>query len=123
MEPLTKAEFELMEAVWQTPSPITSNRIKENLANGKAWKATTILTLLGKLIDKNYIQAQKQGKFYEYTILISKEEYLRQETQGFLQKLYQGSLKNMLATLYREDSLTETEIAEMKDWFDQEVLK
>ena len=75
------------------------------------------------MIDKNYIQAQKQGKFYEYTILISKEEYLRQETQGFLQKLYQGSLKNMLATLYREDSLTETEIAEMKDWFDQEVLK
>lgn len=120
-EKLTNAEFELMESIWQTPEPICSTSIMEHLDNGKDWKVTTVLTLLGKLVEKGYIQGEKQGRAYYYQILVSREEYLQAETSHFLDRLYQGSLKNMVAMLYENQGLSQKDIDELVQWFQEEV--
>jgi len=117
---LTNAEFELMEGVWRTDEPITSATIMTNLANGKDWKPTTVLTLLGKLADKGYIAGIKQGRSYVYTVLVSREEYLKQETTSFLSRLYQGSLKNMVAALYDDKTISREDLDELARWFKEE---
>ncbi len=120
-ERLTNAEFELMEGVWRTAEPITSNAIMSNLKNGKDWKITTVLTLLGKLVEKGYIAGEKQGRSYVYTVQFAREEYLKQETSSFLKRLYQGSLKNMVATLYDDHAISTAELDELTRWFKEEA--
>ena len=110
-----------MEGVWQTPEPICSASIMAHLANGKDWKITTVLTLLGKLVEKGYIRGEKQGRAYYYQVLVSREEYLQAETSHFLARLYHGSLKNMVATLYENQSLSQEDIDELAQWFKKEV--
>ncbi len=120
---LTKAELELMEAVWRTQEPITSTTVGDHLENNKAWKPTTILTLLGKLKEKGYIAGRKEGKSYRYQILSPREQYRREETKGLVERFYDGSLKNLLASLYDEGPVDGQELAELREWFEREVDK
>lgn len=113
MEKLTIAEFELMEAVWQTKEPIDTIKIIENINNKKDWKKTTVLTILSKLAQKGFISATKSGKSYEYTILIKKEDYVKKETQSFLQKMYNNSVKNLIASLYDNNDICDNDLEDI----------
>ncbi|MNW09208.1 Penicillinase repressor [compost metagenome] len=50
--------------------------------------------------------------------LVSENEYLQSETKTFLQKLYGGAIKPMLANFLQEKKLTEQEINELKQLFE-----
>lgn len=115
---LTNAEFELMDAIWKTSEPMSTNEIIANLDNHKNWKTTTVLTLMGKLIEKGYVRAVKTGRAYQYYIVISQEQYQRSEGKLLLRKLYNNSLKNFVASLYEEDALSEADVHELMDWFE-----
>ncbi|WP_082360630.1 BlaI/MecI/CopY family transcriptional regulator [Bacillus sp. FJAT-28004] len=63
-----------------------------------------------------YIDESRRAQmFYP---LVSENEYLQSETKSFLQKLYGGAIKPMLANFLQEKKLTEQEINELKQLFD-----
>ena len=117
MPNLTNAEFELMEAIWKTTEPMSTNDIIANLDNHKNWKTTTVLTLMGKLIEKRYVRAIKTGRAYQYYLIIAQEQYQMSEGKLFLSKMYHNSLKNFVAALYQEDALSDADVHELMDWF------
>lgn len=116
---LTNAEYELMSAIWKTEEPMSTNDIIKNLENGKDWKVTTVLTLMGKLIDKGYVRAIKTGRSYQYYVLVAKKQYQKSEGNLLLKKLYNNSIKNFIAALYEDDNLSEKDIRELREWFDE----
>lgn len=115
MKKLTNAEFELMDAIWRTNEPIDTIKIMENINNKKDWKKTTVLTIISKLIKKNYISAVKIGKSYEYKVLIDKETYRKEETQSFLKIMYNNSIKNFINTLYDDNRIEDEDLKEIYD--------
>lgn len=108
-----------MDAIWKTEEPMSTSDIMKNLENRKDWKATTVLTLMGKLIEKGYVRAIKTGRAYQYYILVTKKQYQKVEGNLLLKKLYNNSIKNFVAALYEDNGLSDKDIRELMDWFNQ----
>ena len=79
MKSLSNAEWEVMRVIW-SKQEVTSNEIIDVLATNMNWKPSTIKTLLIRLGEKKYIQAQKQGRKFLYTAVVNETEALQQKT-------------------------------------------
>lgn len=119
---ITAAEMEIMQAVWQSDGPITSHEIMEKLP-GK--KLTTIVTLAGRLIDKGALTSEKVGRSHahRYSAAISEDEYKRMQTHDFLSSVHKGSAKSLISALFDGDDLTKEDLAELREYIDNEVDK
>ena len=77
IENLTESEEIVMKAVWDcNKEPVLSDVVtRVNDFYGKDWKPQTVSTFLQKLVRKNYLKLQRNGKIYTYKILVSEAEY------------------------------------------------
>lgn len=120
VQKLSETELELMAAIWEGPSPITSAELLQLFSRrGKAWKGQTISTFLSRLVDKGALAVTAHGRTNKYVPRISSEEYRLMETQQVLDGLYQGSVKNLISALYDGDKLSDQDLTELKQWFSE----
>lgn len=82
---ISNAEWEIMRVVW-TKEETTSSEILDILEDKTDWTASTVKTLLKRLVDKGYLSTQKVGKSFRYSALISENEVMKQETTDFFNK-------------------------------------
>ena len=80
---ITEAEFEVMKIVWKY-APISTNEITEKLTQTSSWSPKTIQTLIKRLVSKKALTYEKQSRVFVYTPLVKEEEYIRQESNSFL---------------------------------------
>ena len=112
------AELEIMKVIWRAKEPITSLDIGKAVEN-KDWKKTTIATFLARLVEKGALAAEKQGKLYYYTPLITEKEYKRSQTKKLISSLYDGSVRDFAVSFFKEQKLSEEDIKELKAIFDE----
>ena len=118
---ISDSELEVMKVIWNKNRPVTSLDIVEAFEN-KGWKKTTIGTFLTRLVEKGALSAEKQGKLYYYTPLISQKNYRMSQTKNLISNLYGGSIKDFAVSLFEEQSISEEDIKELKSIFvDKEV--
>lgn len=115
-EKISNAELEIMRILWREGKPVSFKAIRIELQATKEWEKSTINTLIRRLADKGVIESQKQGVLH-YTPNISEAEYIQAEEQNMLDRLYDGSAKNLVAALCQRGKLSEVDIDEMKDFF------
>lgn len=115
---LPDAEFEIMKAVWKCESIITSNAIIALLSDN-TWKAQTVLTLLGRLVERGFLATEKSGKERTYSPLVSEEEYLQFEADNFFNRFFNNSFTGLVSTLYQGKHLNEKDIKELREWIDK----
>lgn len=116
---LPDAELKVMQALWHADQPLTRPLLEESIrmfSNESSWAATTILSLLARLENKNFIQRIKKGKGYLYLPLVSREEYLQYESANVLNKIFNNSPTAFMAALYRGKGLSDTEINELEEY-------
>ncbi len=118
---LPDAELEVMQAIWACEIPVARVDIEERLKDSHPMALTTLLTLLTRLSDKDFIKIEKEGRSSRYYPLVSKQEYLAQQSNRFLQKLCGGSLSVFVSALC-DSGLTKEEIAELRSLLDKEEL-
>ena len=73
---ISDAEWEIMRVIW-TNEPVTSRTITEVLSEKMDWKAATIKTLIGRLVEKGFVSTEANGNRFLYSALISEEESMR----------------------------------------------
>ena len=112
---ISDAEYEIMEIIWAAEDEVTTADIIEKLEKDK-WKHTTILTLASRLVDKNVLKVRKEGRINYYSPTISKDEYKSYQADDFLDEMYGGSVKSLVASLYNNEKIDEEDIEELKDW-------
>lgn len=115
---LTEAEWQVMESLWQL-SPCTGREVWEWFQGRTTWSRSTPLTLLGRLENKGYVQAEKIGGRKRYTALITREEASLQEAKNLLQRAYQGSVSLMVRCLHEEGALPQEEIERLQQLLDE----
>lgn len=122
---LPDAEFEIMNIVWQLTPPVTSGMLMEQLnkENRKVWKAQTVHTLLGRLVERGFLKTEKLGKERFFEALVGRDEYLQYETQSFVKQYYGGSRLNLINTLYQGEGLSGDEIDELVKWVNAQRKK
>lgn len=59
------------------------------------------------------------GKANLYSALVTQEEYQQQEGKHVLEKLYDNSLKNFVATLYQGKQIDQNDIEELESFLQE----
>ena len=115
-EKISDSELEVMKVLWEAEGALPVTTIREALALRKGWEATTVKTLISRLLGKGVIGQEKRKVFF-YWPLISEQDYNAWATESLIQKLYKGSVKNLVAELVTSDGLTQEDIDELRAMF------
>ena len=116
---LSDAELDVMLAVWQNRPPVLRSDLEEQLKSHN-WADTTVLTLLSKLVEKGYLSLERQGRRNLYTPLVSERDYRRWVNRSFLGKMYQSSLRRMVASLVESSDLTDRDLQELEEFITEQ---
>ena len=116
MKKLPDSEFEIMRVVWENEPPITTAIIMEQLGVKRNWKAPTVITLMLRLVEREFLRTEKKGKERTYYPLIEKEDYLELETGNFMKQYHENSFLSFVNTLYNAKQPTEEELDELLKW-------
>lgn len=114
---ISDAEYKVMKAVW-AHAPISTPQVTELLAAQNDWSPKTVQTLLSRLVKKRALTYEKHGRAFFYTPLVMEEEILKQETDSFLNRFYDGCFSSLVSNFLEEDRLTAREIRELKEILD-----
>ena len=115
---ISDSEMKVMEKVWECGEMIAVADIVTSLnKDGETWTHQTVGTFLKRLETKGMVASSKKGKSLYYFPLLSKEQFYSKEAEHFLQSKFKGSLKNFLSAFSSGKKLSEDEIKDLKDWF------
>ena len=118
---LPDAELEVMQAIWACEPPVSRHQIEAILQNTHPMAMTTLLTLLTRLAERNFIAIEKVGRRSVYTPLVSKQDYLAARSRSFIDTLCGGSLPTFAAALC-EGGLTREELQELRALLERDEL-
>lgn len=113
---ITEAELEIMNVLWAAKEPMTAQQVSDVLKS-KEWKYSTIATLFSRMVDKGTVTYEKRGRFFYYTPAVDEKEYKVSETKNFIRNLYNGSVKNLVASLFESKQMSADDIDEIKKLF------
>ena len=112
-EKISSSELEVLEVLWRSEGPMPISAVRAALESTHSWDASTVKTLLRRLREKGAVDCEKRDVFY-YWPLLSRREYRRWSTQSFLQRVYQGSARDLVAGLVECCPLTAEELGELR---------
>ncbi len=72
-----------------------------------------MITMLSRMEKKGAVAHRDGGRAKIFYPLVTREEVSMQETRGFLQKVYRGSLGMMVNAMVEDQALSEEEIQEL----------
>jgi len=109
---ISGAESLVMEALWGR-SPQTAEEITVAVVE-QGWSEGTVKTLINRLLKKKAIGAEPVGRRYSYRPLVRREDYIHAESQGLLDRLFDGQLAPMVSHFSQRQTLSAEDIAELK---------
>lgn len=119
LKKLGEAELEIMQVIWNSSNPVTSNYILKELQGRRKWQLSTLMTSLARLSDKGFVCCDRSTGSNLYTPVISENEYKTGAGRHFLEKLYNNSIQNMVATLYSNKAIKDSDIEELRNFLDK----
>ena len=111
---ISEAEWEVMKVLWGK-SPQKSNEIVAILEGKRNWQPKTIRTLINRLVSKNAVGFEKDGRQYNYFPLLNEQECVQAETRSLIGRIRGKAIKPLLAAFLEEEALSSEDIAELKE--------
>lgn len=113
---ITDSELEVMRVLWEAGRGLPLSEIRARLEQSSGWESSTIKTLLRRLCDKGAAEATQRDVYY-YEPLVSEDEYNEFATRHFIDRLYKGSAKSLVATLLGSKKLNDADLEELRQMF------
>ena len=113
---ISDAELEVMKVVWKHKAPTTYATIRVSLSESKGWDPSTIRTLVKRLVEKNVLIQTKRDVYY-YTPAIEEDAFMKDRTEDFLRKVYNGDAKHLIATMLGHDFVTGEELRAIQEFW------
>ena len=110
---LPEAEFQVMQVIWDGQPPVTTSAVMEKLGRERGWKIQTVVSLFGRLTERGFLRVEPgAGRGRAFYPLITREDYLRMETESFVSRYHNNSVASLIGAL-RRDELTEADLDEL----------
>lgn len=110
---ISGAESVVMQALWKR-SPLAAEEIAAEVAAPHGWTEATVKTLINRLLKKKAVAAARDGRRYLYRPLVAREAYVAAESQGLLDRLFDGRLAPLVSHLSLARALTPEDVADLK---------
>jgi BlaI family transcriptional regulator, penicillinase repressor len=112
-ERISDAEHAVMEILWDE-APLTASRVSERLAGHQDWTLATVKTLLSRLLAKNALVAEAEGRKFLYRPLIARSDYVSGESKRLVDRLFGGRLSPLVAQMAAAETLSAQDISEIE---------
>ncbi|HOU03536.1 MAG TPA: BlaI/MecI/CopY family transcriptional regulator [Bacteroidales bacterium] len=116
---LTKAEEQIMRYLWKLEKAYLKNILDEFPYPKPA--ATTIATLLKRVIDKGFVGFSQHGSNREYFPLIKKTDYFSKQVNLIIRDYFNNSASQFASFFTNETDLNLTDLEEIKRLVDQKI--
>lgn len=110
---VTEAESVVMDVLWSR-HPLGADEVVAALAGREDWQEPTIKTLLNRLLNKGAIRAEKDGRRYLYSPVLKREDWVSGESQGLLERLFDGRVAPLVAHFSAQRKLSRDDVAELR---------
>lgn len=110
---VSEAESAVMEVLWAR-NPLTAEDVSAALAGSRDWQEATVKTLLNRLLRKGAVAASREGRRYLYTPVLQREAWLLGESEGLLERLFDGRVAPLVSHFSRHRKLDRKDIAELR---------
>ena len=120
MKQLTRAEEQLMHIIWSLKKGFLKNIVESFPEPKPAY--TTVSTVIRVLTKKGFIGFRSYGKTNEYFPVITKSDYFKGSVKPMISNYIEGSPVR-LASFFTNESMTLTELEEIRQLVDQQIKK
>lgn len=110
---ISEAESVVMDVLWQR-SPLAAEEVVAALAPRQDWQEATVKTLLNRLLNKGAIEADKDGRRYLYRPLLRREDWVLDESESLLARLFDGRVAPLVAHFSEHRKLSAQDVAELR---------
>ncbi len=123
MNPISDYELALMKIIWANGGTAMYADIAADLeSKGDGWTKNTIITLLSRLVEKGMLKTSKTGRRNIYTATVAEDEYQGVQAAAFVNKVYDGNTKGLVASLINRNMLSQEDYEELtKYWTGKEL--
>jgi copper transport repressor, copY/tcrY family len=102
---ISDAEWQVMKIIWMQGEQTSTDLIKV-LEKRFSWSKSTIQTLLARLVEKECLTREKQGKSFIYSALLTQEDSKKLLVKDIKDKVCSRRMKQLLANLIKECDFT-----------------
>ena len=122
MVSLSDGEWKIMNRLWESGGS-TITELTAVLQEETGWDKHIVITMLNRMERKQAVAYRKEGRAKVYYPIVPQGEVSMQETRGFLQKVYRGSLGMMVNAMVEDQALSKEEIQELYDILEEAKKK
>jgi BlaI family transcriptional regulator, penicillinase repressor len=116
---ISDAEWEVMRIVWQHGTCSASEVIAALAERNSSWHPKTVKAFLNRLVKKRALGFKPDGRAYLYSPLVRESECAEAASVSFLERVFGGSLKPMVAQFVERRKLSPKDIRELKELLDE----
>lgn len=117
-EPLTAAEWKVMNVVWRRKR-CAAREVCEEARREHGWAPSTVKTLLRRLVEKGYLQTTQVGNSFLYRPTRPALQTLRYAADALLHNALEGTIGPLLAHMVKRSQLSADELAELRALLDE----
>ena len=112
-ERISEAEFAVMDALWHE-SPLTAQDVCDRVCDANGWSIPTVKTLLSRLVAKDAVGTEPDGRRFLYRPLIERAEYVGGESRRLVDRLFGGRAAPLFAQLAEAEALSDADLEEIE---------
>ena len=110
----TEVELEFMQILWDKHEASTEDIEKQLRENGRFIPGGAIRRMLAILIEKGHLTRKRSGRNFLYKAKESKKQATRYILKDFINRVFNGSVSNMVTTIIDVHEMNDSIIEEIK---------
>ncbi|MGN0152122.1 MAG: BlaI/MecI/CopY family transcriptional regulator [Wujia sp.] len=112
-----ECEYQLMTLIWNNKGSIRMRQLVADGFEAREWKRTTIYTMVKRLSDRGVLKFQDGIVTAKFT----KEQVQLAKADEFLNKIYDGSITNLMSAFTGKKKLKKAEAEEIQTMLDDYI--
>jgi BlaI family penicillinase repressor len=116
---ISESEWEVMRVVWARGACSAGEIVDALISADPSRHPKTLKTYLSRLTAKKALGFRKGPRGYLYRALVNESECVKAASESFLERVFGGSIRPMLAHFVGQKKLSAEEIEELKRLLDE----
>lgn len=118
MNLITESEEVIKNLLWDNGKMSVMQIVRE-LQDKKGWSKQSVISFLKRMEQKKTVSYVVQGRTKFYFAVIQRNEVVREETKGILNRFFGGRLGALVSYMANESELTKEDIQELRDFLQE----
>ena len=111
---ISDSEWLVLRCLWKK-SPLRLKEITAMLKEETGWTSNMVRAMIVRLQEKEAIGVERTGHSYGYYPIADEAACVKQETESFLDRVFESSLSRLFATLADTRGISDRELEELED--------